>query len=276
MRVNKRIIMWVVLAAGAFFCTASEGAQEKVNLEDYALPLISGAQDLWGGVQNLEINGTSSKALFYSTTSTAQDTLDFYRREVSGRGWKAGEEYKEINIISFINGKDYLYVATTPRCQTPEGVPMEGVGTNFLLILCKEQIRLCVPMGNKKELDMDIPDVGGSDLAFVPRPPNSKRALGIIRQDKEAFFIYFTKEDASKIVDFYRKELPQAGWRLGQKLSVPRTCIDAMFSATALSYERKGGRDKLTILLNYFADGRQNMIFISYNFSMGANFFLGV
>lgn len=244
----------LLLANNNYTCAADISFETGISV-----PVFPGAKDLWLGPQEVDINGYSTKMLCFSVNNTIEKILDFYQRELPNYGWQLGTVWEGLNIMYFTKEDRFLYVAAS---DTIRGYDLSV--TKFVLVLSKRELHLCVAatfVGGP-----NFKETPGRDLAFIPRYPGAVRVASIIRQDKEAFFIYMVREDAIKIADFYRKNLPNYGWRISKRLSVPRSCIQRSFSATALLFNR-GSEDTLSIHISYCAESRANVVLISYNYA---------
>jgi len=251
---NRIIAVGLILLASVFLFNKSCVFSAEMDLAGVKVPLLAGSRDIWGGLQELEVNGISTQALGYVVGNSAQAIIDFYKAHLPD--WKFQESWPGLNIAYFTKEEKYLYVVVGNFLL--QGYEHAGKNTKFTLILSKKPLHLCFYSAQVLQNESE-----GRDLPFLPRYPGSRRTLGIIRGEKEAFFVYISREEAAKIVDFYNRNLAVYGWKPVQKLTLPRTCFDAVFSAAGLVFER--GNDNLMVYLSYCPDIQGNVITLSYN-----------
>lgn len=257
MKIKLSVVLLILLTSALLidYCFSAD-----INIsEGLSVPILPSAKDLWGGSQIVEINGIPTKTLCFSSDTPLSQILDFYKTELPKYGWQLGMRWEGLYAEYFTKADNFLYVAGSG---TIRGYDLAM--TKFVVVLSKRELHLCATINlllgpNFKEMD-------GKDLSFIPRYPGSVRALSIVREDKEAFFVYAAREDAYKIADFYRKNLASSGWRISKKFSVPRSCIQTSFSATALLFERDN-KDSLSIYISYCTQSQANIIIISYNYA---------
>jgi hypothetical protein len=222
------------------------------------LPILGGAKDIWGGEQPLEVNGVITKAASFGVNKDIGQVFDFYKTNLAKLGWQLGKEWPEVGVIYFTKGEYFLYIVGS---ETLRGYSQTFL--KFALVLSKRELHVCSTIAL-----LSVPyfqEAPGRDLSFLPRYPGSIRAFNIIRKDKEAFFVYVVKDDAKKIVEFYRKNMPNYGWHLSEKFSLPHTCLNRNFSANSLIFYRD--KDNITIYMSYCAESQANIVLISYNYA---------
>jgi hypothetical protein len=195
----------------------------------------------------------------FGTNSPVDAVLNFYQTQMPKLGWQLGEIWEGLSVIYFTKGNNYLYVAASGALRG-----YAPTFTKFTVVLSKKEVHLCATAN--LVFGPDFKETPGRDLSFMPRYPGSIRAANIVRGEKEAFFIYVSRDDAKKIIDFYRKALPTFGWRVAENFSLQRTCVQRSFHATALIFKR-GNKDGLSVYVSYCEESQANIIIISYNYA---------
>ena len=256
MRKNKITAVFLVLIlASAIDIRYCLGVSIDLK-KNISVPVFPGAKDTWGGPQPFDINGIPTIAASFVSSGSTDEVLDFYKTQMLKVGWQVGMVWGSLNVMYFKKDSDYLYVACS---QTPRGKALALL--KFLIVLSQKEIRVCAP----ETLLIWPKETDGRDLSFIPRYPSSVRVTDVIREEKEAYLIYMSGDDISKILSFYKKKLPAFGWRLiVEQFSPSQLYFWRPLSSVTLSFGR-GGKDNLNIYINHCAMANGNVIIISYN-----------
>lgn len=246
------VLGFLLVSTGTIFAEIDFNDGTKIP----AFPL---AKEIWSGPQIVEINGTPLQMFCFGTDRPVAEITNFYKDNLPKAGWKLGEAFGDLNVIYFTKDNKYLYVAASGT--------LRGYGpsfTKYVMLLSKQELHLCAAFNFLR--GPDFKEMPGRDISFIPRYPGSVRVVSIVREDKEAFFVYLVRDDAQRIAQFYRENLPTFGWKPEKRFSVPRSCVTQTFSAVAMIYNR-GKKDKLSIYTTYCSESHANVVIVSYNYA---------
>jgi len=185
------------------------------------------------------------QSTIYSTLSSPEEIIEFYKTKLANFGWKLKSEkdeqgikllnfYKEDKIVSLIVqnmiGKTFITItqsmaqqelpkskAPCPECEKqkeeliekwklPEGTKLEDVNIEQI----KKEALLQVQ--NNTVIQEDAP---GNDLKFVPRYPGAVRASSFERENgKKVNLSYYSQSSIENVANFYRQNMGNYYWKL--------------------------------------------------------------
>ena len=149
------------------------------------------------------VNGQKVKFIHCRSSLSREDIRGFYSRYLPALGWQESCpecNQKQENIIgTFVKVKEKIFITAVP-------FPLEK-GKNFLIIAMSNILDHASSEPDGQQ------DSSGRDHPLVPRYPGSRRVT-VIESDsgKMAQLAYDTTDALDKVLDFYRKNMPDYRW----------------------------------------------------------------
>lgn len=136
------------------------------------------------------------------TKASQEGVFSFYKGELERTGWRSEKMLSDM-VLTFMKDGRYLYV----------GVAGGVSGQEVYLVSSPESLSIC-PIVKEHILRSGLAvDAPGKDVADIPRFPTAKRRFDIVGPVAGAVLLYETTSSPDEVMRFYRKAMPEAGWK---------------------------------------------------------------
>jgi len=180
------------------------------------LPLPSFTQLIFQD-KGMELNGRQAKMTHLVSKLTLKEIGNFYRTELAQRGWEFANYLAHLSTFAFTKDNEFVYVMV--RGLSIEA--QEDETKDIYIVHSFQNLAICFELIEKLFTEKIAPDIEGKDMPGVPRYYNSRRRLNLFTPGGGDLVMYESEAQPGEIMDFYRDQMPDAGWELDEDLNHP-------------------------------------------------------